>query len=316
MTEQKLFFEAIKSRLGKYQLVDKVMITLGCSEDAAYRRIRGETELSYSELIKLSEEFSVSLDSIMGINLPYRCVPFYLYNQNFFNLDSRDYRMSNDYVTAIHEAAKDDKSEVGVATNSLPLTARTEFEPLYKFFILKWMYLFSKRDKITPFSQIIIPKELTAINKQYFEEIQKIRYTYYIYQNHAMLYLINDVLYFKDIKLLSTEDVETIKSCLYASFDKVEKMIINGCNERGHKVDFYESGLNFETAYSYLSTPNIFICMIDAFSIGAVTSLHEQAAEIMRPWMQSLKRTSMLLTGSEKNRIQFLEKQHKMVDKL
>jgi len=316
MNDQKRFFEALKARIGKYQLVDKVVESLKVSEDAAYRRIRGVKELSFSEILKLAKDFSLSLDEVVQVASPYRSYPFYLYHQNFFDLEERDYRMSDDYVNAIQVASKSVYSEFGAATNSLPMHTRASYEPLYRFFILKWMYLFSNRDKVLPYAKIVMPEQLLKIQKKYTQEVQKVKYTYIIYQYHSLLYLINDIIYFREIRLLTPEDVKIIKDNLNHSLDHIETLLIKGVNDYGNRVDIYESGLNFETSYSYLSADNIFISMIDAFSVGAVTSLDDRAGDIMYNWMQSLKRTAVLVSNSEKNRIQFMDKQRKLLLKI
>jgi hypothetical protein len=318
MKEQIRLFDLLKARIGRYQLVDKVVEVLGCSEDAAYRRIRGQKVLSYSELRKLSQAFNVSIDNLLDLDLPspYRSISCYLFHQNFFELDDKDIRMSNDYVEAIKEASKLDSSEFGAATYTIPLHTRVLYEPLYRFFILKWMYLFSSRDKVVPFEDMYLPVKLQEINAAYHKEMQNIKHTYIIYQSNFMKFFVNDINYFREIHLLTQKDIKMIYECLHSSIDLMEKTITEGVTGVGNRIDILESNLNFETSYSYLYSKNIFITMIDAYVVGAVTSLDEQAGDIMKRWMTSLKRTSEVLTGSEKKRIQFIEKQRKIIQML
>ncbi len=66
---QKTFFDFIKSRISeKISLVDEIADLLNISNDSAYRRIRGEKELSLTELKTLCSHFQVSVDHMLGID--------------------------------------------------------------------------------------------------------------------------------------------------------------------------------------------------------------------------------------------------------
>ena len=65
---QVLLFRYIKSSLpGHVSLVDQIADLLNISNDSAYRRIRGEKEISLSELKALSEHFKISLDQVLQL---------------------------------------------------------------------------------------------------------------------------------------------------------------------------------------------------------------------------------------------------------
>jgi hypothetical protein len=64
---QKLFFDAIRQRLpGNISLVHEVAETLGISYDSAYRRLRGDKDLSIEEMRMLSRKYRISIDSLFG----------------------------------------------------------------------------------------------------------------------------------------------------------------------------------------------------------------------------------------------------------
>ncbi|NCU03754.1 MAG: hypothetical protein GXC73_07165, partial [Chitinophagaceae bacterium] len=65
---QVLLFQYIKTSLPSHiSLVDQVADLLNISNDSAYRRIRGEKEISLSELKTLSEHFKISLDQVLQL---------------------------------------------------------------------------------------------------------------------------------------------------------------------------------------------------------------------------------------------------------
>jgi transcriptional regulator with XRE-family HTH domain len=67
-TLQQIFFQQIKAKIPEnLSFVHEVAELLGISYDSAYRRIRGEKELSMEELYQLSQRFNISLDALLGI---------------------------------------------------------------------------------------------------------------------------------------------------------------------------------------------------------------------------------------------------------
>jgi len=68
MELQKSLFQHVKGQLSsQLSLVDEVAELLQISNDSAYRRIRGEKELTFSELGILSKHFRFSVDTFLGL---------------------------------------------------------------------------------------------------------------------------------------------------------------------------------------------------------------------------------------------------------
>jgi hypothetical protein len=66
---QAAIFENIKRRIGAEDSLGNVVgDVLSISQDAVYRRFRGETLLTIYELEKLCKHFNISLDSLFDIN--------------------------------------------------------------------------------------------------------------------------------------------------------------------------------------------------------------------------------------------------------
>ncbi|MCF2505190.1 hypothetical protein L0663_17475 [Dyadobacter sp. CY107] len=65
---QSEFFNQIRANLpSNITLVDAVADFLGISNDSAYRRIRGDTPISFDEIGKLSKHFKVSIDKLLNL---------------------------------------------------------------------------------------------------------------------------------------------------------------------------------------------------------------------------------------------------------
>jgi len=283
---------------------------------SVYRRLRGEVPFTLEEIVKISRRLNISLDSLMGVTQPYRSFHFNLHHQDFFRISDIDIKMANDYVIAIDEATSRPYSEYGCATNFLPLHSLALHEPIYRFFILKWMYQFGGPDQALPYSEIVIPKRLRDTHHDYIKAVQKVKYSYFIYHDFFMSHVIHDIKYFREIRLVDKEDIELLRETLEKSLKAIDHLLKCGCFDNGNRIDFYLSGLNFETSYQYLYAENCNISMVDAFTLGSLASLDSKASELMRRWMYSLRRTSTLLSSTEKNRILFIDKQKRLLDTL
>lgn len=67
---QQHLFKTIKNRLGESHTADEIARLLDISTDSAYRRMRGEKMITFSELQDLCTHFRLSLDQLMDIQSP------------------------------------------------------------------------------------------------------------------------------------------------------------------------------------------------------------------------------------------------------
>ena len=66
---QQQLFQLIKSKLpAEASVADELSKLLGISSDSAYRRMRGEKEVTFDELYKIATHYKISLDQLMNIN--------------------------------------------------------------------------------------------------------------------------------------------------------------------------------------------------------------------------------------------------------
>ena len=101
MEEQKRLFEVIKSRISdRHKLSDIIEDLLGVSMDSAYRRIRGETELSFSELRTICARFNLSMDDVLN----YKSRQTALFHYTPINLSEQEGYI--DYMKRLSERLK------------------------------------------------------------------------------------------------------------------------------------------------------------------------------------------------------------------
>jgi plasmid maintenance system antidote protein VapI len=133
---QQLFFEQIRNQVpDNLSFVHEIASLLEISYDSAYRRIRGEKELSLEEMLRLGEKFSVSLDSVFnlhGNNVVFR----------HYGLQSSTEKIS-EWLPLIYQdflhASKAQKAEIIYAAKDPPIYQYFQFPEIaaFKFFFWK-----------------------------------------------------------------------------------------------------------------------------------------------------------------------------------
>jgi hypothetical protein len=308
------FIEVAKEKISdKTGLASLLADILSIKKEAVYRRLRGEVFFTFAEIVTVAKKLDISLDNIMGMITPYRSHLLHLHVEDYFKQEEVDYRMTLDFISAIRRAGSLPYSEFGYATTIIPLHFSVFHESFYYLYILKWMYL-SGSSNTRRFSDIVFNERQKKANQQFLQQAMSIKYTYFIWDERFLTYMLNDIKYFHHIRLMSDEDVSQLKKEIEYFLNRLEKLAVQGSYSNGNKVDLYVSSLNFETTYYYLSSEIETISMISSFSVGAVTSLEKAVCEKMKTWMQGLKRTSTLISCSdEKERIMFFEKQRTLL---
>lgn len=132
---QSAIFEIIKRQLnGKDSLGNVVGEILSISQDAVYRRYRGETLLTIYELEKLSKHFNISLDSLFNVNK----------NKVLFDyqpIANYDFSMGLYLQTMLEGllALKGQKNpELIISVNNSPIIQLLNFPHLIRFKLFFW----------------------------------------------------------------------------------------------------------------------------------------------------------------------------------
>jgi hypothetical protein len=176
----------------------------------------------------------------------------------------------------------------------------------------------SGTDSRLTFNDLIIPERLTRVIKGYFTETKYFAKTTYIWDYSILRNLVADILYFSGINLISTEDIQQIKNDLFALIDYVERITLNGCfEETGKPVSLYVSDIDLDAIYSYMQFNGRYVSLVRIFILNSVVSTEQSSFEIMKKWIQSLIKSSVLITQSGAlYRADFFDKQRRTVAEL
>jgi len=136
ITAQTIFFKQLKEKIPAHlSMAEEIGDLLNISTDSAYRRIRGEKELSFTELQKIVTHFDESIDlalrSASDQEIRFRYNPL---NSETFNL--------SDYISFAYETvknfAKNDSCEMIYAAKDIPIFHYFLTDEIAAFKIFVW----------------------------------------------------------------------------------------------------------------------------------------------------------------------------------
>lgn len=312
------FVGAIREKIPhKATLTNTLVDLLRMEREAVYRRMRGDVAFSFTEIAAISNKLGISLDNLLGTHSA-KSRPYQLSLVEYVDPIEDDYKMWNLYNERLREARDDPYSSSVECMNVLPSVFMLDYTYLNRFYLFKWYNQYGYSDKTVYFREIEPAEKMLEVQRVTATESKHIKKTVYVWDPLIFQYIVTDIQYYNSIRLIDAEEMKLLKNDLLRFLDSLEMLAFRGVyNETGNPIHIYISNINFDTSYSYLETKNQRISIIRAFILNSVISFDEQAYEIFRNCMQSLlKSSTMISVSGEKQRILFFEKQRAIIDSL
>lgn len=306
----------IKERIPKGQnLANYLTDALCLGKEAVYRRLRGEVAFTINEVALLSNKLGISIDQIIGNHFSNK-VTFDLNLHSPSNALESYYDIANRYFQIFNYVKNDESTEVHTVSNVLPFTLYSSFEYLSKFRLCRWIYQNGQKVP-NSLAEMHLEDRIVDVHKHLSEATKQCKKTYFIWDTNIFLTFIEEIKYFACLNLISQDDIIHIKEELHHLLDSMEALSIKGQFSENKEVYIYLSNIHFEATYSYIEKKDFQISMIRVYSINSMDSQSPHICQMQRNWIQSLKRHSVLISGSgEAQRIPFLKKQHEIIDTL
>jgi len=311
------FLEVLKKKIPeKTDIVEMLMELLYMEKGAVYRRLRGEVPFSFYEAVNIAEKLNIPINNFVYTYADR--VDRFEMSIKSTDMNAMDYKHWEHYISMISSAKSDPLSESAESSNVLSLSIFARCDSLLKYFLFKYQCLNSGTESRTSFKDLEVPQRLFQIIKEYYNESKHFAKTIYIWDYLIFHYVVNDVKYFSSINMISNDEVQLIKSDLYNLLDYIEKITINGYfEETGNPVLIYKSDLHLDTIYSYMQFNDVYVSLVRTFILNSVVSVVKSSFDIMKKWIQSLIKSSILITKSGAlYRTEFFEKQRQFISEL
>jgi hypothetical protein len=207
-------------------------------------------------------------------------------------------------------------SEMSIALSGLSFSLFQSYSMLSRFYALKHVYHNGNPLIRVPFEEIWETKKQLEVRDKFSGIYYRIKNTTYIWDNKIMPVIVNDILYFKNIRLLRNAEIEALKEELFRFLDDLEQLAVNGkFKDTGNKFELYVSDIDIDTTYGCVWSEQVYMSFYKAFIFLATVSKEASVCESVNDWIKSIKRCSVCISViNNKERTQFFDKQRKIVN--
>jgi hypothetical protein len=314
---QEVFVQKLKEALPPtIGMAEELSELLGISIDSAYRRIRGETDLSISEIYTITKKYGISLDNIfsnLNDTVTFTYTKLTDSSENF-----------EKYLTRIHAHIKAVSSfqekKIFYVAEELPIFLSFFSKKLIEFKLFYWQRsVLNVQDfQGKKFEFDMMPERLITLASECLEEYKNVP-SVEIWTSET----INTVT--KQIEFYVESGIFKSKQDAYDILDEIDKMAkyVEHCAETGRKVDsakeenfqLYNSDIVLGTNCIYVKSGAVNYAYVSFNSLNSLTTNNHDFCDETEHWMRTLIKKSTLLSGTaEKQRFQFFSRMHKNID--
>jgi len=316
---QHVFIKHLKSIVpSNVSLVDDLADILNISVDSAYRRLRGETELSLDETYKICKHYRISADTIFS-------------NQsnsvtcNYIKLTDSEANFEA-YLTGLQkqlkQIAKTENAKIIYAAEEVPIFHSFFSEKLAVFKLFYWQrsVLNISNYQTKKFDWDVIPKRQL--------ELAKDIHNLYLKTSSLEIWTIDTIqttvkqieYYFESGAFKEKEDAISVLNELKTMAQSINQYAeFETKNPKNNKLissfNLYNSDLVIGTNCIHVEIEGGPYSYISFNTLNSLTTNNQQFCEEIEHWMKNLIKKSTLISGvAEKQRFQFFNKIYKGID--
>ncbi len=305
-------------------LVNQLADILDISHDSAYRRIRGETELSFSETITLCNHYHITFDSLISTDVN---VVSFIYNDYSKSLES----LKNYFVGLRHEmdqirSAPAQKKHITFLGPGIPVLHFFNSPNLGAFKIFYWIKSMDLADpRYKKFSTSNIDPVLIEAGQRIHDNYMHIPSTE-IWTDYTMIGVMNQIRFCWDTGIFETKEsainvAEELKLLLETiqeqaehgqKFVKTEDQMIKGA-----EFNLYYSELEDENTCIHVELDDFSTVYLGHLNHRFIKTSNKNYCKTTQEWYRSLEKKSILISRtSESARFQFFKRGFSQLNKL
>jgi hypothetical protein len=292
------------------RLRDYLADKLGTSRESAYRRIRGVVPFNFNEIADISRELGFSLDELSN----------QIREESELSVDNRKkpltvqdnlQEMFREYYNYIEVMLQAPEHQVWMSARRLNLFFLLDYDTLFRFFYYRWIQRSASSLSAQSFSQIEVPDDIQEYRTKLRSKLRHIKSAIFILDKHLFSSFIREVEYYYQRKLLSEGDVLHIRRELTVLLNRMERQMKQVTSHHPHQ--FYLSQLEVENDSIYAVYKECHLSLYWLYPLKTLT-VRNPADNIHRRWLESQKRLSALISGSnEILQVRFIEAQREAI---
>jgi hypothetical protein len=306
------FKEVLPSGVG---LAEEMADLLAVSTDSAYRRIRGETELTIEEVYKISKKYALSIDDVFS-------------NQNdtvtfsYTKLTDSEHNFEaylNRLLTHLKTLKKFDNRKIYYVAEEIPIFYSFFSKKLTDFKLFYWQrsVLNVPEYQQRKFDWGVVPQKLIDIAHASYTEYLTIPSSE-IWTSETVLTGLKQIQFYYDSGIISSDHAIELLTEYRSMIEMIMKNAENSRKNISDKTDtyfMYNSEVVLGTNCIYVIMGETTYSYISFNSMNSLTTNNPQFCEETEHWVRNLEKKSTLISGvSEKQRYQFFSLMFKAID--
>lgn len=319
------FFDRIKDLIPPNNSMVQILADLlEISTDSMYRRIRGETSLSFDEVGILCNHYKISFDSFINLNSG---------NVTF------NYTLMEDGETSFKKylsSMRDDLIKIKAANNPLITYACEDVAIFHSlndsglalFKMMYWMKAIMNIDNYenTKFNFDAINPELSRIGKEIYELYCSIP-SIEIWTDTTIRGTLKQIEFFWESGMFeSANDAIQVINSLKNTIQRIQKQAETGCKilnqtemkeEEKDNFSFYLSDMELTNNCVLVNLDTIKSVYLGHLTFTTMSTSNATYCQQTEKWLENIKRKSTLIsTVAEKTRYQFFQSIYNNIDQL
>jgi len=319
MEIQKIFFETLKNEINpNTRPADAISEILGIGSDSAYRRLRGEKELTFSELVKLCTHFNLSLDSIL--NYRSNRVLFKYSRQDLSNMGN--YEKYMDELATLYEGlVKSSNKEILTTAQDIPIFHFMPFFELTLFKVYAWnQSVCEKHASYDRFISTLDKDKLQTIYERISSAYKQIPTTE-VWTSNTIETVLRLLDYHYDINGFENKDYPGLLcNQLLQLIENLEQWAENESKEYKSKKTFfrmYLSPVDLENNFVITKKDGLTLTSVKLYTINGIFTSNTEFCEETEKWIRNLISKSLPLSGaSARERFKFFQSMKTKINNL
>lgn len=306
------FKEVIPPGVG---MAEELADILNVSIDSAYRRIRGETELTLEEVYSLSKKYAISVDEVFGNQNDTVTFSYTKLTDSAANFELYLLRL----LTHLENLNKFENRKIYYVAEEVPMFYSFFSKKLTEFKLFYWQrsVLNIADYQQTKFDWGIVPQHLINIAHNSYNAYMSIPSTE-IWTDETVLTVLKQVRFYFDSGLITKSQALELLDEYRHMIDMVQKNAESGRKNPSDKSEtyfLYSSEVVLGTNCIYAIMGDSKYSYISFNSINSLTTSNPQFCEESEHWVRNLERKSTLISSvAEKQRYRFFNLMYENLD--
>ena len=296
-------------------MAEEIAEILNVSIDSAYRRIRGETGITFEEIYKISRKYNISIDEVFSNQSDTVTFAYTKLTDSAKNFE--DYL--NRIINHLRSLTKYGSGSIYYVAEEMPMFYSFYSKKLAEFKLFYWqrsVLNIADYQKVK-FNWGLIPEKMIESAHNSFKEYLNIPSTE-VWSEETVFTGLRQIKFYFDSGILNKEQALELLADYKMVVEMVQKNAENGrknISDKNETYSLYCSEIMLGTNCIYIKMGDVRYSYISFNTMNSLTTNNPEFCEETEHWIKNLERKSTLISGvAEKQRYQFFNTLFKHVD--